>query len=224
MTLYAFVAPFRKPEPGTVMRVCQALLLPPHQRAGHGRRMLHAVHDYFSRDDVDAIADVVEINVEDPAPGFTSLRNCVDYERFLQLRDINIDKTKWWCNLEGDGDITTISADEFFASLGESQANRVASALKIAAKQVHLVYEMDRLHQLEEYKKKAAATNEKTEFIKELDKKYRLMVKKRLNKVHREEMGTCRTKKEMQDLLTKLFDESLEQYRRVLASVKRSSS
>jgi len=88
MTLYAFVAPFRKPEPGTVMRVCQALLLPPHQRAGHGRRMLHAVHDYFSRDDVDAIADVVEINVEDPAPGFTSLRNCVDYERFLQLRDI----------------------------------------------------------------------------------------------------------------------------------------
>jgi hypothetical protein len=57
--------------------------------------------------------------------------------------------------------------------------------------------------------------------LEDLEKRYRLAVKKRLNKVHREELGACRNKEEMKAALGKLYDETLQGYRVILASVQR---
>ena len=52
---------------------------------------------------------------------------------------------------------------------------------------------------------------------RELEKKYRLMVKKRLNQLYNEDIGACSTKVENQALLSKLlFDESICRYRSIL--------
>jgi hypothetical protein len=50
----------------------------------------------------------------------------------------------------------------------------------------------------------------------ELTKQYRIMVKKRLARVHREDLGACRSKDEKQALLGKIFDKTLEHYKAVL--------
>jgi hypothetical protein len=42
------------------------------------------------------------------------------------------------------------------------------------------------------------------------------MVKKRLARVHREDLGACHSKDEKQALLGKIFDETLEHYKSVL--------
>lgn len=196
VTLYHFPSPFRKPIPGTVVRVCQALILPPYQRSGHGRRMLHAV---FQLPKETATGDpIVEINVEDPAPGFAAMRNRVDLERFLA------DKNGWFESID-------IRDANFFEPLKETVAVEVATRARITPRQVHVVYELHKLQQLNDY----VSTRNREEF----EKKFRLMVKKRLNKQHREELGACRTKTEMQEMLSKLFDECFEQYRKILGSV-----
>lgn len=58
--------------PRLVVKVCQVLVAPPFQRAGHGSRLLGAVHD-FAR-----INGAVEVTVEDPSPGFRQLRDLAD--------------------------------------------------------------------------------------------------------------------------------------------------
>merc|ERR1711971_170352 len=85
MTLLHVSSPFRKPKPGTVVRVCQALILPPYHKAGHGTQMLNSVYDYAARNHNKETSseNICEINVEDPAPAFVRLRDCVDYRRFL---------------------------------------------------------------------------------------------------------------------------------------------
>ena len=50
MTLFYFNAPLKRPKGGTIKRVCQALVFPPYQRAGHGREMLNAVYLNAYRD------------------------------------------------------------------------------------------------------------------------------------------------------------------------------
>jgi histone acetyltransferase 1 len=84
ITLFHFHAPFKKPEPGIVLRVCQALIFPPYQRAGHGSDMLQSVYEYAEKYAPEG-SKIVEVNVEDPAPRFIALRNCVDYSRFSKL-------------------------------------------------------------------------------------------------------------------------------------------
>eukprot|EP01041_Mallomonas_annulata_P013165 gene13165-27849_t len=65
-TLFTFINPLV----GSRIRVCQALILPPYQRKKLGQHMLLCV--YRLAQDRDA---VVEVTVEDPAPGFQILRN-----------------------------------------------------------------------------------------------------------------------------------------------------
>ncbi len=64
MTVFHFLSPFKKPKPGTIARVCQVLILPPYQRMGHGKVLLQQLYDIAH----DTSNDIVEINVEDPAP------------------------------------------------------------------------------------------------------------------------------------------------------------
>ena len=88
-TLFHFNSPFRKPKPGIVMRVCQAIVLPPYQRGGHGSMMLNEVYKIAEgRNGVAGGSDeIVEVNVEDPCPGFIALRNKVDFRRFQNPSD-----------------------------------------------------------------------------------------------------------------------------------------
>lgn len=66
---------FRNPFQGSKLRVCQALMIPPYQGKGIGREMLMCVYRICS-----SKSDVVEVTVEDPAPGYKALRDTVDAE------------------------------------------------------------------------------------------------------------------------------------------------
>jgi GNAT superfamily N-acetyltransferase len=185
LTLFHFHSPFRKPSAGIIMRICQALLLPPYQRQGHGKVMLRAVHEIAMQSD-----QIVEINVEDPAPGFVALRNRVDYE--LLVDSIKSDEP--WLPpryLEGDR----------FPTLQEQDRNRAATLGRITPRQVQIAYELYKLDQLP---------------LNGDEKQYRLMVKKRLLKHHRERLSMCKTKEERQILLAEMWREVLAEYRAIL--------
>jgi len=70
-TLFTFHNPFA----GSKMRVCQALILPHLQGRGLGRELLLCTYR-LAREQ----PNVTELTVEDPAPGFQSLRDAVDLE------------------------------------------------------------------------------------------------------------------------------------------------
>mmetsp|Transcript_14450 Transcript_14450/g.23905 ORF Transcript_14450/g.23905 Transcript_14450/m.23905 type:complete len:464 (+) Transcript_14450:57-1448(+) len=187
LTLFHFSSPFRKPKPGIIVRVCQALLLPPYQRRGHGKAMLRAVHDMAEESD-----DIVEINVEDPAPGFIALRNRVDYELLAE----SLETDEPWLPpkyLKKTG----------FPTLADKDTTLAATMGRITTKQVQIAYELFKLQDL--------PTDNA-----DLGKQYRLMVKKRLLKLHREQLSVCKTKEERQILLAEIWREVFRDYNAVL--------
>lgn len=70
-TLYTF---FAFPDSSRV-RLSQILILPCYQRKGHGQRLLQIVYELAAR------GPFLEVNVEDPSPGFQSVRDIVDLSR-----------------------------------------------------------------------------------------------------------------------------------------------
>ena len=71
MTLFLFTNPLRVLRP-TSLRICQALVLPPYQRQGHGASLMKLAYS-LGKD-----MEVFDITVEDPADGFTALRDALD--------------------------------------------------------------------------------------------------------------------------------------------------
>jgi len=207
VTLFHFSAPFRKPKPGTVIRVCQAVVLPPYQRSGHGRELLHTVHDLAQGKLNKVIGNcgnsIVEINVEDPAPGFVALRNLVDYERYLMAKKSSEDWLKDYC--------MHVGKDGYFDLLPESTARELSRMSKLTVQQMQIVYEIDRLHGIP-----ATGENQSQQF----EKKYRLMVKKRLNRDHNEDIRACGSKDDMKELLSELYEEQRTMYDRILARAR----
>ena len=204
MTLFHFYSPFKKPKSGIVVRICQALLLPPYQRMGLGKRMFFAVHDLVKAS-ASTEKEIVELNVEDPAPGFTALRNRVDYE--LLVKSIETGKEPWipekyWKNI-------TFHDSNFFQPLVESDAISAAAIGRVTPKQVHIALELYRLNAIR------TKTDETTM------KHFRLSVKKRLLKTHQEEVGACSTKDGRQTLLAALFDDLLQVYQQILTTALR---
>ena len=147
--------------------------------------MIRAVHDICKESE-----EIVEINVEDPAPGFVALRNRVDYELLVE----SLESDEPWLSpnfLQNDG----------FPTLQEKDMNRAASVGCITPRQVQIAYELYKLHQLPQ----------------DVDEKpYRLMVKKRLLKLHREKLSTCKTKEERQILLAEIWRELFKEYKAIL--------
>lgn len=208
VTLFHFSAPFRKPKAGTIVRICQAVVLPPYQRAGHGREMLHTVHDLAQEKFNDKITKygeaIVEINVEDPAPGFVALRNLVDYERYAAVKASS--EPDWFKDLCHD-----VNDDAYFDLLPESIASELSLKSKMTVTQMQIIYELDRLVGLA----RAGA--------KELDKyekNYRLMVKKRLNRDNKEDLSMCRNKEAMKHMLEELYQEQRAIYDKYLPKIK----
>jgi histone acetyltransferase 1 len=211
-TLLSIPSPFRKPRPGIIVRVCQALILPPYHRAGHGYEMLKSIHDYADNPIEDASSvgmEIVEINVEDPAPAFVALRDAVDYHRFASLE-------KDGMNHFLDHDVTK---KDFFV-IPEENVLSVAERMRITKRQALIVHQIWKLQKIMRWKQKFSSNDEainNDELIQELEKRYRLMVKKSLRSLRQEELGACQSGKEGQKvLLGKYFDETLCHYHRVL--------
>mmetsp|Transcript_2057 Transcript_2057/g.3153 ORF Transcript_2057/g.3153 Transcript_2057/m.3153 type:complete len:202 (-) Transcript_2057:1498-2103(-) len=177
------------------------LTLPQHQRRGHGLEMLKSLYQ-------DLVApDIVEINVEDPSPNFTALRNRMDYE----LLQKNIDAVKK--NDQSSHCILPLkninAADDplsCFLTLTENETVTAAQIVKITPNQIAIAYEIYKLSILEGVLK--TDTNRE-----EWEKQYRLMVKRRLLRFHKEELGGLKTKEERQQLLDYNFQKLLNQYR-----------
>lgn len=221
MTLFRFYSPFKKPKAGIILRICQALILPPYQRYGLGSFMMTAVYNYahgkydaaiekmkcddiYEADRTNGIHEIVEVNVEDPSPSFTALRDRSDYNN---LKD----------SINPENDLMPIlperclGDDNEFPPLAEKDAISAAAAAKITKSQIQICYE---IYQLQKSKKLSkGCAEEKKESI---EKSYRLMVKKRLNHFHREEIGSCVTKIEKQAKLSELYEEVLDRYNSIL--------
>lgn len=208
VTLFHFSAPFRRPKPGMIVRVCQAVVLPPYQRSGHGRELLHQLHEMAQGEFDDAIGTygkaIVEINVEDPAPGFVSLRNLVDYERYILAKECSNDWFKDSCRDLGN--------DAYFELLPESTARELSRLSKLTVQQMQMIYEIDRLHGIQEGGDKQS---------QKYEKKYRLMVKKRLNRDHKEDLSACRNRDAMKKLLSELYKEHRAMYDGILCRTPR---
>ena len=221
MTLYHFHSPLRKPVGGTIVRVCQALLLPCYQRMGHGKRMLHTVFDQCRRSTADdssgGIHDtIVEVNVEDPAPAFAALRDVVDWERYQE-------SGQTWFR-EACHDITDINC---FAVLKDSEALPITVQALTTTRQIQTVYELDRLQRLQQHLRQteqqhqsSSDNDNKQEQREVMEKRFRLMVKQRLNRQNREEIAArCGIDKvAAKSLLEDMFQAA---YRHYIAILKR---
>lgn len=224
-TLFHFHAPFKKPKPGYVVRVCQALILPTYQRAGHGKQMLTCVMDIahgqyakslsnsaIEKDGDERDDEIVEINVEWPAPAFILLRNRTDYDCFV--RSIKT-KEPWFQVDNSDG----VSKEDFFVALPESDTVKAAAKAKIIPRQIQIVEELFKLQKLHDHLESSGKERKQ-----ELEKRYRLMVKKRLNKENREHLSGFRTKAEKQAFLEEEFGKCLESYQTTLCLPKVGAS
>ena len=210
VTLFHFSAPFRKPLPGTIVRICQAVVLPPYQRSGHGRELLLTVHNLAQGKFDDEIGKygsaIVEINVEDPAPGFVALRNLVDYEFYETVKASSGD---WF-----EGRCSSTARDAYFEVLAETAAREMSRKSKLTVQQMQVVYEISRLRGLQ------AMGDDRPSDLEENDKKFRLMVKKRLNRDKKEELSLCRNKEAMKELLDEMYREQRAAYEAILKRVK----
>ena len=112
--------------------------------------------------------DIVEINVEVPAPTFVALRNRLDFE--ILKENVNHKENLWLPQ--------KYFADDSFENLVDSDAVQAAAYANITPSQIQIAYELFKLESLLSQIKKKEPPQQ---FVEEMEKKNRLMVKKRLN-------------------------------------------
>ena len=100
--------------------------------------------------------------------------------------------------------------------VGESEAIAGSAKLRITPQQIMIAHEIFKLYALEAH---IARLSGSVESIEGLEKMYRLMVKKRLLKLHREELGACGGKEEQKSKLDLIFHETLRHYRSLLKTI-----
>ena len=227
ITLLEVNSPFRKPKAGTILRICQALIMPWYHRAGHGSTMLQCVYKYADTNTSSFGDDILEINVEDPAPAFVALRDAVDYQRFAPNAAFKNHHPPLPSSGNGMPDFTylgkyEVTDKDYFLPIQEETLVAVAEYLKITKRQCQIVHEINKLAELESWKRKVLANDDSSsnnhELIVQAETQYRLMVKKSLRQLRMEELGACGSKEEQKSMLGKWFDETLVHYRRVLKS------
>ncbi len=215
VTLFHFHNPYRKPIGGTIVRICQVLILPPYQRQKHGHQMLHALYQYCSNNDNDGDTttnttvvqhNIVEINVEDPAPAFTYLRILVDYERFR-----NHFPDGFMLPHPNCGRTVTIQDEAFFKPLTDVKIlSQFQLVLKTTVLQIQILYEIDKLRQLQQHIKGSTDSDDQ---IAPLTKRYRLMVKQRLYEQNKESIDEQMKKQQLEIMYQKVQT----QYERILS-------
>lgn len=241
MTLYHFISLFHKPEGGIIVRICQALLLPPYQGQGHGGQIIRAIYSKLARqgdkgqnqNDNDSPYKIVQINVEDPAPAFVALRNKTDYNYVMEnISEWREDWPAAWfpafCSLgtQSAEDAfcrrTVLFDENFFSTLSEVDLLLASALSKLTTRQIQIVHELYVLQEIQSFKAKLEENgnnNGDKDFQKlkdDVQKKFRLMVKRRFNKEHREELGSLPSKDNQKAFLAQLYESLFKQYERIL--------
>lgn len=191
-----------------VKKVCQALVLPPWQRQGHGNKLLHQVYaDVMSR------KDVYQVTVEDPSPGFTRLRDQVDYEhcRVLRIFKRYIEDV-------------AISDPSDVKSLNAEAIAEMCTASKLTRTQVILAYEIFIFQTLQVHLDSAIGLScqHQRKCPPSLLKKFRLMVKRRLNSEYAPELSQMTQKADRLAFLEEHFQHREKQILFILSKSARS--
>ncbi len=186
MTLFTF----NNPVVGSKLRVCQALVLPPFQKKGIGRKMLRTVYDMAC-----SRGDVAEVTVEDPAPGFQAMRDGVDVEWILQNSEF----------------ISSIGPSIMTPALFSADISVVSLVryLKLTKVQVEFAIEaLQYIAVVSSLDKQSAAADTKSDVdIPDL-KRWRLDIKRKILKKHPELSKL--PKAEMQTELEEFYNEKVE--------------
>ncbi len=198
LTLFHFHAPFHKLSPGIIARICQALVFPPYQGRGHGTKLMECVYDLaMGKHHRSGYSyNSVQVNVEDPSPGFTYMRNIMDYQYLTRE-----DHRSWWPKFPFNTDALLQEDENAFLVLAEHDVLQISTNARITPRQVQLVHELIHLQ---------FVLSKKDD---ELETKFRLMVKKRLNREYKEDMVDYPTKEEKKAFLARLYDDEIRPYK-----------
>lgn len=185
LTLFEFTNPIKKRK---LLRICQVVVLPPFQKIGLGKSLLLTVYQIAKSND-----DIFEVNVEDPCPEFTRLRDCCDA---LICKNDDI-----FFSLELDGFESYLSPS---GKLLDKFVEDARSKLKINRLQAQICFDVAWLNKIR---------NSNTS-VSSNEKQFRLSIKKRFYEevaiIHNEDSETPRNIKEeleimYQDYYSKLF-------------------
>ena len=232
-TLFTFSNPVR----GDIMRLAQCVVLPPHQRRGHGARLVaRAAALARARDHVG------ELTVEDPAPGFVRTRDAVDVRDAKRLADAR-DATRGVEGLFFDATAsvapTTVGVDDDAAAddvappsckpLDAAALERGRERLKLTRAQLTRVYEAHVLAAVDAADSRAAGAGGAAPAAEdvapapagELRRRYRLMVKRRLHRERKTELEPLEAA-ERQKKLEEWFAELEGQYRKALEAADKA--
>ena len=234
MTFFFFT---KHNERRTGMVICQAILLPPYQRSGHGTEMMRAAYDIAhgiynvqsakSAIKLESAMEIDEIDVESPAAAFVALRNRIDYdllrsiiERYQTHPLIPRHFTRP-LQFSSSGDNLQPGC---FVALPEQVLIKVASTLKITPRQVQTAFEIWKLNELEKFIKSISESSLSTasvnRTIASMEACYKSMVKKSLLRTIRKNEKKSKfdlmEREEQQEYLEKCFHKSLVHYRSIL--------
>lgn len=219
LTLYTFHNPFL----GSKIRICQALVLPNHQKKGFGRELMLIAYQLAAQRN-----HIVEITVEDPCQAFQSLRNQIDYEMFVRHYGGIIADAEAMPSAENVPDsCNSSSANSIHDKLNSTTLEMVTKALKITPLQAAFVKELQDfvvlLREVElknpgmvltaKDKEARAAIEDALEDLPTY-KDFRLKVKRGLLKQDKE--LSALPKKEMQRALTEMYEERWQAFMNVV--------
>ena len=95
----------------------------------------------------------------------------------------------------------------------ESDAVSEAAKLRTTPQQIYIAYELCKLEVMNRKITTMREQGDASTAIELLEKKYRIMVKKRLLKLHREELGACAGKEEQKAKLSDLFEKTMQLFK-----------
>jgi hypothetical protein len=169
--------------------------------------MLHTLYTHYNDD---TNANIVEINVEDPAPAFSHLRLRVDYECYLKYFPDGF-RSSYRC-------ATTVKVlDETFfkgMKVHDPTMAQFQKILKTTTVQIQLISEIDKLRQLQQCIQETTDLDKETMTL--LDQRYRLMVKQRLYEQNKDYMDETNKKQQLDIMYRKLR----KQYEHILSKTK----
>ena len=168
---------------------------------------------------------IVQVNVEDPSPGFTALRNLVDYTMFVEnseWQDQLLWRTATTTNKNNDDNTDKPNKSRPLVPLDDPYLMELAHRSKLTPRQVQIVYELFYLRQLQQHQQlQVPATTERDDSSSETaaTTRFRLQVKERLYKEHKAMIESLSSKEEMKNMLSQLYEEVVEAYHTILNKV-----
>ena len=161
-TVFRFQRWVAKEGPRSLLRICQVVVLPPFRGQGHGSRLLHAVYEHAKAE------GCLEVTVEDPNAAFRLMRDLTDMRCCLKAA------------LMRPADV---SSPPTAPQLAEAR-----KVLPVTDDQLHRCYELQQYLMLQDQLAQLRAKGGPDDEQEAVTKPFRLAIKKRLNKMHKEEL------------------------------------